>query len=169
MGAMTFEQLRESVLDQARSVASAFTGPHEDWATVLIAIGALGQASVNLLHVPKEAVRDAGIRALRGAKAIMYGLVQSAWIAPLTATDRAYEKHEGSLPFAPSSHPQRQEVVLVSVADAEHVELHQAPIRRSKTAPPSLGTFELVADSRTATELTFRFDLREGLGPQLQR
>ena len=43
MGAMTFEQLRESVLDQARSVASAFTGPHEDWATVLIASVRLGK------------------------------------------------------------------------------------------------------------------------------
>ena len=68
------------------------------------------------------------------------------------------------MPFAASAHPQRVEIVLVSLGDSTHVELHQAPIVRSKSAPPTLGTFELLGDSRDARELMFRFDLREGLG-----
>ena len=99
----------------------------------------------------------------------MYALVQGAWAAPMTDSDRAYEQAEGTIPFRASSHPKRQEIVLVSLADASHLEVHQATIERFADKPPRLGPFELIGDTRKSQDIESRFDLREGLGPQLSR
>lgn len=137
----SFEQFRHGVMERAQQLRATLEGPDDDWPPLLdiqspdgsVAVCHLGGYMENDEEKDKAAaIIIPGMLVMRHA--LQAALIHTAWMATGKPGD--------GQPMRASEHPDRKEVVFVTMADGEHWEMWCAPIKRFRTQPPSLLPFK---------------------------
>jgi hypothetical protein len=139
---MTYREFAEHVKTKARRRARDFTEPTDDWPMTVVAEHP-GEPP-NDFDVPnwivnsnraKDALAVALAESARLTKPTKVALISSAWVIQRPLDQPLPDK-------PPSEHPDRREVVIAVVADAERSEAWMAGIKRFQSKPPTLGAWE---------------------------
>lgn len=139
---MNYREFVKHAKTAARSRARTFTRPDDDWPMTIITDHP-GEPP-RAFDVPagmlesdhaKDMLGVAIAVAARTTKPTKVAMIASAW---------AIIGDPGQPPpdTPPSRHPDRREIVIVVVADAERSEGWIAEIKRTRLRPPALGSFE---------------------------
>ncbi|MCP4242362.1 MAG: hypothetical protein GY772_17545 [bacterium] len=168
----TKKYTRRSFVDEAKRVARRLYEDqgHLDMLGACVATqnpegGFLDEEVVMVIlpETPEELEKEVfaeQLRALAGAcAATMVALVAEAWTVRLpvgpTAAREALEK--GDLGIAPSEHPDREEVVMITVEGRDGVTLHFAPVIRDASRDPRLGDWGEDEDPTALVDTGGRF------------
>jgi hypothetical protein len=141
---MTYREFADTAKRIVRDVGHAFTTADADWApAALLALpdGSILVAMLDMNFFASEALKDTLADDVLPAlvaqhKANKLALVLSAWMRVLAAD----APDDG---IRPSQAPDRQEVLVVGVYDAERVEVHLARILRDGKRPPRLARWNI--------------------------
>lgn len=156
------ETVIEIATDGVTVIGASFTEPDDDWAPVLILQLKAGKGAVvgidgNFLasQQSKDLLAHEVIpQAIREFEAIGAAFVSSSWM--VASDDRK---------VAPSEHPDREEVVMVTAMTAGEHAFLMARISRHADRPPELGEFERLPAS-TDFEGRFVGPIRRALAHQ---
>jgi hypothetical protein len=150
---MSFESFRHWLLERARHMTEDFTQPDDDWAPFFFCQDDHGTIMVVSLaeFMQSEETKNAwayglGPHLVREMRALTIGAVLSSWKLEVPEKDRerlARLSKEDQLAGAaalgrPSESPNRQEILLVMVAEGGRSETYMAPIKRRRVRPPLL-------------------------------
>lgn len=138
---MTYRQFVEHVKANARRRARSFTRPMDDWPMTVVTEHPgesphafdLPDWIANSDHA-KDALAIALAESARLTKPTKVGLISSAWMIKRPLDEPLPDK-------PPSQHADRQEIVMIVVADAERSEGWMAEIKRFRAKPPTLGAW----------------------------
>jgi hypothetical protein len=145
---MTYRQFVDASLNAVRNVGKSFTGPDDDWAPMALLDGPHGivPAALSMEFFASDATKDALVcehlpALIRSTQTRKLALVLSAWMSVVPRSpevDAALDEGRYPSRVRPSQDPNRQEIVSVSVYDAERAECHIARILRDGQGPPRL-------------------------------
>lgn len=149
-------QVVRDVLEQGcRKVAAELTEPDDDWDPIYLVVTPAGQGTVFAGFGDKYAVTDAVAAFARRVGAVAIGHLASTWQvhadtvgeagkARADALQRRVQQQGGSTEGIPG----RFEAVMIGVYTASGFVVEHARIERHDDAPPTLGGFDVVLDSR---------------------
>lgn len=149
-----FQAFADFVKESARAIGRDFTKPDDDWSPALILLKE-GDNIVVALHElfrspeTKRLIPEAFKNLFGQVQPELAAMVVSAWQTRILKDDPlAGLSHEMNRVFGVSNHPQREEILMVLVANPERTELWAATITRPKNEageglPPVLGEWEL--------------------------
>jgi hypothetical protein len=160
------ETLTEMSKDAIESIAETFEEPDADWLPTMLVM--TREETFNLVGIDPEFMASPTTKAilaeqvipgvLREQNAIAAAFVSSAWMGTYDNTKMGIgDKH-----LRPSQQPDRQEVVMLTLATALEAKSLTAPIIRHEDGPPTLGEW----DGFDNPEGLFPEALRAGLAPQ---
>lgn len=158
----------------AEKVQRGFAKPDDDWRPVMVGIDRSGRGHVMGTgwddHEGKVYVATVVLPSfIRRFSLRATALVTSAWMVKASrlepgATDEAqrwYAEHGGL-----STHPDRQELLLISAMDALQQKSLAAPIKRYQHSPPRLARWETWDGPDVSFEGLMADDIRRALAPQ---
>jgi hypothetical protein len=125
------------VLGMAKHIAlqmqTAMTDPDSDWPMTLFYLDAQGKGHVTTIRVASVGLRDMSIQTiLNQARATEAVLMSNAW---------GYRLAPGAEIVPAAEAPGRREVLHLAHVGEDFVAFHQAEVRRTDDAPPTLGEF----------------------------
>ncbi len=142
---MTYREFTEYAKDSVRKIGASFTEPDDDWEPVALVESAEGNTVVGLM-VDKAYWPEIVSAIVKETKATKVALVASSWGLEFTSSAEydAYMADPDAPP--PSKHPNGVEQVVVSIFDAERVEVWSAKILRDGEQPPVLDEWDWGGD-----------------------
>lgn len=151
-GFATFAELvRESVV----GVGEKFRKPDDDWAAMFMTEDVDDRVSIFAVGALTDDTRTLGEAVLpvivRNAEAKRAALIVSSWmlVAKREGETLSEEQQRASLRREVHLHPDRKEVLVVTIAGAVAVEVWVVPIVRDPKKPPTLGEWQNIAAEGT--------------------
>jgi len=147
---MDYRAFVDHVKACATEVGESFTEPEEDWEPIALLQDADSHTTIVLLDLPKELRPQAIVRMILELKARKVATVYSSWMRVVEPEEvDTYEAETD--PGYVANHPDRKEILLVTVSDAERTESWMADIERTDDAPPALGVWTCVGINENIT------------------
>jgi len=145
----TLEEFATAAQQMVEKVGESFERPDDDWMPVLIATDREGQIGVyGFADFVGDAGKDQQVQVIRQIIEQMgitqLALVQSAWAVTVEAKDF---HPEVGLEQRPSEHPERFEMVALSVMDKDKTIFYEAKIKRDDLKPPTLEPWTRAKDA----------------------
>jgi hypothetical protein len=169
---MTFEEVLGHVKDNVQEIGAGFTEPNDDWDPVALFIDreeALTVAALDYSFFSSERAKDMLAEEVlptlvRETKAQYVAFVIGAW--------QVLVRGPGPLPkLLPSEHPDRVEIIGVTLVSARQAAMASAEVIRREDGPPLLSDWTTVqvegpTDPRAGLAGRFVDPLRRALTPQ---